>query len=102
MSVIKFLYKRLTTKEDRKTKGKKMQEVNLDPKTNSRRVETMKAVHKGGGRYRVFVKAWSTDFSTEQRYITKTTFSKDEVIDYFNLKMYHPFMKVAGRTTESF
>jgi len=75
--------------------------VDLDPKTNSRRVETMVAIHKGRGRYRVLIKAWSTDFSTQQNYITKTTFSKDEVLDYFNMKLFHGFMRVSQKTNET-
>ena len=76
-------------------------QVALDPKANSRRVEKMLAIHKGRGRYRVLVKAWSTDFSTEQNYITKATFSKDEVLDYFNMQMYAPFMRVSQKTNET-
>jgi hypothetical protein len=75
--------------------------VDLDPKANSRRVETMVAIHKGRGRYRVLVKAWSTDFSTEQNYITKSTFSKEQVLDYFNMQMYAPFMRVSQKTNET-
>jgi len=75
--------------------------VDLDPKANSRRVETMVAIHKGRGRYRVLIKAWSTDFSTQQNYITKTTFSKDEVLDYFNMKLFHGFMRVSQKTNET-
>jgi|DEB0MinimDraft_6_1074348.scaffolds.fasta_scaffold316990_1 hypothetical protein len=45
---------------------------------NSRGVYSLEGIHRGGGRYKIIIKAISKKTGSEQIYITKNTYGKKE------------------------
>jgi hypothetical protein len=45
---------------------------------NSRGVHSLEGIHRGGGRYKIIIKATSKKTGNEQIYITRNTYGKSE------------------------